>query len=144
MKDGKFETQKEIFEALLRGEKIAYHFWTNSYLEMVNGNLIDESGREACNSFCPVNHWSIYQEPKKKKTIEVKFYRYHYRVNYNNEKFQYLISKWYNEELFSMDKECFKEIDWRFCDQYDKDSKNLIKWSIIKTEERIETYEVEE
>jgi hypothetical protein len=42
-----------------------------------------------------------------------------------------------------MDSECFKSINWNFFDLDVEDKSDLIKWRVAKTEERVETYEVE-
>ena len=71
MKNNKFETQAEIYQALLDGKKIISHYETVPIL-LVGGETEYTSGTKVSNFFnCPQD-WSIYEPPKKK----VKFYSY--------------------------------------------------------------------
>lgn len=128
MKDGKFESQKEIFEALLRGEKITHYQNNDNYYFYLgsDGYLRNHDSDIIVVAFSYPPEWRILQEPKPKKTIEVKFYRYHYS---------------------SRDYDCgYSDIHymsgWVTCSWEFLESRDLGD-TLFKTEERIETYEVE-
>ncbi len=124
MKNGKFETQKEIFEALLRGEKITCTELEADYCFLSpSGFVVHHTSGNSVLAFSYAHLWSIYQEPKKKKTIEVKFYRYHFqRLNFKN---CYEIIESTNSEFLKLG--------------------NITDaCRLLKTEERIEIYEVDE
>ena len=71
MKDGKFETQAEIWQYLLDGKKIQYDDGDIVFLE--NGKAMTlRCGKLDNNcswSFLYPQEWSIYEEPKPKKKI---------------------------------------------------------------------------
>lgn len=72
MKDGKFETPEEIFQALLNGEKIRLNEWVEKrYIHLIKGFLTDENGNETTKFFKNAPSWSIYEEPKKREVIEL-------------------------------------------------------------------------
>jgi hypothetical protein len=118
---GKFETQKEIYEALLRGEKIDNGRFKDNYYHLSATGFVIDKYEYACihELFSIPKNWSIYKEPKKKKTIEVKFYRYHYRSGS-----VFMFSDWTTENFIS---------------RYGLER----GYSLLKTEERIEIYEVD-
>ena len=69
MKDGRFETQAEIYQALLDGKKIRRNnFPRGHYVELVNGT---QKGHLIPWRLDDVTNWFICEEPKSKK----KFYR---------------------------------------------------------------------
>ena len=79
MKDGRFETQAEIYQALLDGKKIKCIEWQESYNKFVylkDGILTNDSGFPDYWAFNLPLMWSIYEEPKPKKKITL--YRYTY------------------------------------------------------------------
>jgi len=78
MKDGKFETQAEIFQALLDGKKVKHVSWDKGeYVFLNTKTLKRENGDDALPSFSMPTNWSIYEEPKPKKKVTL--YRYTYK-----------------------------------------------------------------
>ena len=79
MKDGKFETQAEIFQALLDGKKVIHVVWGKGEYVFLNNSktLKRENGDDALSSFPMPTNWSIYEEPKPKKKVTL--YRYTYK-----------------------------------------------------------------
>ena len=66
MKDGRFETQAEIFQALLDGKKVKHVSWDKGeYVFLNTKTLKRENGDDASSSFSMPTNWSIYEEPKK-------------------------------------------------------------------------------
>lgn len=133
MKNGKFETQKEIFEALLAGDNITCTKEIGDYYQLSSlGFTVNHIGIRVNLCLDVPTNWSIYQEPKNKKTIEVKFYQYHYEVSSTFTKL-IEISNWVN---------------YSFID-FVTDLRNTATlgnhiFKLLKTEERIEIYEVED
>ena len=79
MKDGRFETQAEIFQALLNGKKIKYARWViGEYVFLNNKTLKHENDEDAYLSFALPTNWSIYEEPKPKKKVTLYRYTYTY------------------------------------------------------------------
>lgn len=78
MKDGKFETQAEIYQALLDGKKIRMNTWADVYyLYLEKGMQKDERGAPAAYHFDYPCNWPIYEEHKPKKKVTL--YRYTYK-----------------------------------------------------------------
>lgn len=95
MKDGKFETQAEIWRYLLSGQKIKYKYGEIVFLKdeilITIYNKAEQSEWEW--AFNRPQHWSIYEEPKPKKKVTL----YRYTTQYpNGVIFQ---SKWCTEHL---------------------------------------------
>lgn len=76
MKDGKFETQAEIYQALLDGKKIT-RGKSGHYLQNINGMVKWEDGKANHEDFSDSTEWKIYEDPKPKKKIML--YRYTYK-----------------------------------------------------------------
>lgn len=73
-----FKTQKEIFSALLDGKKIKYGGWIKgTYVHFVEERIVDEAERPYESPFLRPDLWSLYEEPKKMKTVTL--YRYTYQ-----------------------------------------------------------------
>lgn len=68
------------------------------------------------------SNWELYKEPKKKKTVKVKFYRYHFIIG---------------DDVRSS--ENYYITEWTTLSSIDYSSSQP-----LKTEERIETYEVDD
>ena len=74
-----FKTQKEIYEALLNGKKIKHATGIiGTYIHLSDGNLVDKYGTLADPAFLLTHEWSLYEEPKKMKTVTL--YRYTYQL----------------------------------------------------------------
>jgi hypothetical protein len=74
-----FKTQKEFFDALANHKKIAWHNWDDSCFVHIDlqGRLVNERGFPAFSmDFIDCSGWSLYEEPKKMKTVTL--YRYTY------------------------------------------------------------------
>ena len=67
MKNNKFETQAEIFQALLEGKKII-HIDDSRYIKLIDGQMRNEDGDVQEIRIIP-EEWSIYGEPKTKKQV---------------------------------------------------------------------------
>ena len=66
-----FKNQAEIYQALLDEKKITFCSWVSGrYVCLVNGFAVDRDGNSYTFSFDHPEEWSIYTEPKPKKTIE--------------------------------------------------------------------------
>ena len=95
MKDGKFETQSEIFQALLNGKKIKRETWApESYIHLVDGKLRDEFGdnMEETELYPTPHDFLIYEEPKPKKKITL--YRYTYKYGSVIHQTNFISKKW--------------------------------------------------
>lgn len=79
MKDGKFETQAEIYQALLDAKKIKRETWSpQAYIHLVGGALRDELGIDVSETrLNPPCEFLIYEEPKPKKKVAL--YRHTYK-----------------------------------------------------------------
>lgn len=65
-----FETQAEIYQALLGGKKItSCLFKTIKYFHLKNGSLIDNMNRISVESFSSPEDWYVYEEPKPKEQV---------------------------------------------------------------------------
>lgn len=75
-----FKTQKEIFEALISGKKIKHKLAANHFfVHLVDGSArYSDSSRSGC-VFDQPSDWSLYEEPKKMKTVTL--CRYTYKSN---------------------------------------------------------------
>ena len=69
MKDGRFETQEEIFKTLLEGKKITYYQWENRFAHMKDKNVYYSDGHAFVGSFSDPSQWLIYEEHKKKVNL---------------------------------------------------------------------------
>lgn len=70
MKNGKFETQAEIYQALLNGKKIRCSSWLPKfYIHLIDGSLRDDAGIKAVGEFYKPTEWELCQEPR--ETIDV-------------------------------------------------------------------------
>lgn len=69
MKNGKFETQAEIYKALLDGKKIKMCRWNNLFLELVGGVLSNSNKHIGIHTFTVPQAWELYQEPR--ETIDI-------------------------------------------------------------------------
>lgn len=70
MKDGKFETQAEIYQALLDGAKIRKDsFEKKAFIYLKDGIQFGQSGKATDWSFWRPQDWEFYQEPKQKIKI---------------------------------------------------------------------------
>ena len=76
MKDGKFETQAQIWEYLLKGGKVKIKGVSDSYLFLMDGTVTNKEGFKDVSAFEWPENWSIYEEPKPKKKVTL--YRYTY------------------------------------------------------------------
>ena len=75
-----FKTQKEIWEALISGKKIKHYAgknWHRKFIYLVDGNPCGDNGERCGYSFNHPSDWSLYEEPKKMKTVTL--YRYTYQ-----------------------------------------------------------------
>jgi hypothetical protein len=73
-----FKTQKEIWEALISGARIRHASWGNGrFLRLIEGFLCDHVCHHSDEYFGHVTDWSLYEEPKKMKTVTL--YRYTYQ-----------------------------------------------------------------
>jgi hypothetical protein len=67
MKNGRFETQAEIYQALLDGKKITRAtFDRDQYVELVDGY---QKGTAAPWRFIDPTNWILYEEPKPKRKL---------------------------------------------------------------------------
>lgn len=76
MKDGKFETQADIYQALLDGKIITD---SSGIVRIIDGRthkIIDGFWREWFAAFSIPTDWSIYEEPKPNKKVTL--YRHWY------------------------------------------------------------------
>lgn len=83
MKDGKFETQAEIFQALADGKKLTKKKWSKGvFIQLVDGMITDEGG-DYCSdiNFSVSEDFLIYEEPKPKKKVTLYRYTYEYSGN---------------------------------------------------------------
>ncbi len=70
MKNGKFETQAEIYQALLDKKKIRQSAWPpHEFIHLKNGNIVFQNDGEFSPSFSSINNWELYQQPKQKVKI---------------------------------------------------------------------------
>ena len=75
MKDGKFETQAEIYQALLNGSKICNIYWIQrKFCALENGNIVNDIGISFPTYFQVPSDWVVYQEPKQKVKIVAHLY----------------------------------------------------------------------
>jgi hypothetical protein len=72
-----FKTQKEIWEALISQKKITHKEWRDLFLQMDAGFIVDVDGDRYHDYFDHPSDWSLYEEPKKMKTVTL--YRYTYQ-----------------------------------------------------------------
>ena len=80
MKDGRFETQAEIFQALADGKKLTKKKWSKGvFIQLVDGMITDEGG-DYCSdiNFSVSEDFLIYEEPKPKKKVTLYRYTYTY------------------------------------------------------------------
>ena len=57
--------QKEIYEALLAGEKITQYDWDkDEYIQLFNGMVVDENQKDFTDDFKGCGEWQIYKESK--------------------------------------------------------------------------------
>jgi hypothetical protein len=125
MSDLELKSDKEVFVALINGKKIRERYFTPLYYFHLDedGNLKDSLGiRRDLDNIGACFNWELYEEPKKKKTIEMKFYRYHFLHSKNH-----VLSNWTTEHWSSY-----------------RQNIPSARVSLLKKEERIETYEVDD
>jgi len=100
MKDGKFETTKEIIEALFKGETIEHYTGATAYLED-NGSLPSLWG------FGHPQHWKLSPKklspkklsPKKRETIELSEYIVDGSIELLTDKLEYTERRYCKNEL---------------------------------------------
>jgi hypothetical protein len=72
MKNNRFETQAEIFQALLSGKKISSDFFSHSilkYARLVNGKIMSNLNGTMFEYFDRPDKWFLYEEPKPKYQV---------------------------------------------------------------------------
>jgi len=73
-----FKNHLEIYSALINGKKIRKETWCNNeFIHLADGLMSDEHGRKVYHVFDQPLAWSLYEEPKKMKTVTL--YRYTYQ-----------------------------------------------------------------
>lgn len=112
---------RDGMQALLDGKKIRHSSWRDDRHVYFNGEYLINEECLMVNTLPFVGEWEVYVEPKKKKIIEVKYYQRHYKSNKTN---RFFFVSWDSDPV------C------RFL--------NDSAYKLLKTEERIETYEVDE
>lgn len=121
MKDGRFESPKEVMQALIDGKKIrAEYFAGTAYLFLNEKGIHYHLGTEDSKyhlSFADPEKWFIHEEPKQK----VRLYKYIYKDDE--------MQDWYESSKYYKNDEHFKE---DFCSDYIY-FKNLS--SVIEVEE---------
>lgn len=73
MKDGRFESAREMMQALIDGKKVKAHSWRmDQFCVLVDGEkFVDESGSIWEPTFCNFKEYGLYQEPKKLKKVKL-------------------------------------------------------------------------
>lgn len=70
MKDGRFSSQREIYQALLDGKKLRYEAWEGyQYICLAGPLIVDQYHSKASYGFEEPSQWELYTEPKKMKTV---------------------------------------------------------------------------
>lgn len=84
------KNKREIYQALVEGKKIISKSFSKKYIYLNDyGLLCDSEGVELNLGFDPINEWSIYQEPKKKKVLK------EYLIKEKNEP---AFCRWFSDE----------------------------------------------